>query len=285
MNDYRIIERPGRDLLGEGLCWSARRGAVLWTDIIGQRLHSLSLADGSIASWDMPDTLGWVVEREQDDGFLAGLGDGIVALRLDPVRIEAICTPDTATANLRMNDALVDAQGRLWAGTVLRSCDRPVGALYRFHPDGSLACLDRGYTVANGPAISPDGQWLYHADSPLGRVYRFALDRDGAIRDRQVFLQFEDGWGSPDGMACDADGGLWVAHWGGGCVSRFAPDGRRDAVFRLPTPQITNVVFAGPGLDRLFVTSAAVGLDDPLAGALFEVSPGRSGLPAYRFGE
>jgi sugar lactone lactonase YvrE len=284
LSGWRIIERPGRDLLGEGLYWSSRRNAVLWTDILGQRLNSLSLEDEAILGWDMPDTLGWVVERDRDDGFLAGLGDSIVALSLDPVRIEPICTPDSATAGLRMNDALVDAHGRLWTGTVLRSCDRPVGSLYRLDPDRGLACVDRGYVVTNGPAISPDGQWLYHADSPLGCVYRFALDRDGGIGDREVFLQFDAGWGVPDGMACDADGGLWVAHWGGGCVSRFEPDGRRGAVFALPTPQITNLVFAGAGLDRLFVTSAAVGIDDPLAGALFELSPGRRGLPTYRFG-
>lgn len=284
MSDARIIDRTERDILGEGLYWSERRNAVLWTDIIGQRLHSLSLDDGAILSWDMPDTLGWVVERRHGDGFLAGLGDSIVALWLDPLRIEPIRTPDSFIKGLRMNDALVDSQGRLWAGTVLRSCDQPVGSFYRLDTDLSLTCLGRGYTVTNGPAISPDGRWLYHADSPLGRVYRFSLDHAGQIGDREIFLQFETGWGVPDGMACDADGGLWVAHWGGGCVSRFTPDGKRNAVLSLPASQITNIVFAGTGLDRMFVTSASVGVDEPLAGTLFEVMPGRTGLPAYRFG-
>lgn len=283
MNGIRIIERPQRDILGEGLYWSARRGAVLWTDIIGQRLHSLSLADGTIATWDMPDTLAWVVERSVGEGFLAGLGDSIVALKLDPLRIEPIATLDTASEGLRMNDALVDSKGRLWAGTVARTCDKPVGSFYRLASDLNLTVLDRGYTVANGPAICPDGRWLYHADSPLGLIYRYPLDAQGQLGQREVFLQFEPGWGVPDGMACDTQGGLWVAHWGGGCISRFAPDAKRDTVFELPVSQITNVTFAGTNLDRMFVTSAAQGVDEPLAGSLFEIDPGRTGLPTYCF--
>jgi sugar lactone lactonase YvrE len=284
LSGVRIIERPERDALGEGLYWSARRGAVLWTDILGQRLHSLSLRDGTISSWDLPDTLGWVVERNGGEGLIAGLGDSIVALWLDPLRIEPLVRPDASLDGLRLNDALVDAQGRLWAGTVLRSCDQPVGTFYRLDPDMTLTCLDRGYTVTNGPAISPDGRWLYHADSPLGRVYRYPLDRRGRLGERELFLQFEADWGFPDGMACDAEGGLWVAHWGGGCVSRFTHDGRRDLVFELPASQITNLTFAGAGLDRMFVTSASVGIDEPLAGALFELAPGHKGLPTYSFG-
>jgi len=55
-----------------------------------------------------------------------------------------------------------------------------------------------------------------------------------------------------------------------------------DRIITLPTARITNLTFAGPELDRLFVSSASIGIeDDPLAGALFEVSPGVCGLPPH----
>jgi sugar lactone lactonase YvrE len=78
---------------------------------------------------------------------------------------------------------------------------------------------------------------------------------------------------------------LWIAHWGGGRVSRFDPDGRLERAICLPTPQITNCVFAGAGLDRMFVTSATVGrAADPMAGMLFEVDPGGArGLAPHCF--
>jgi len=131
---------------------------------------------------------------------------------------------------------------------------------------------------------------MYHTDSALGRVYVFDLSSDGQISNKRVFLQIEPGQGYPDGMTVDAQNHLWVAHWGGSRISRFRPDGTFDRAIALPASQITSCVFAGPKLDRLFVTSAAIGLSEtqlaaePLAGSLFEVDPGCTGLPTQQFG-
>jgi len=91
-------------------------------------------------------------------------------------------------------------------------------------------------------------------------------------------------------MTVDAQDGLWVAHWGGSRVSRFHSDGRLDCSIALPVSQVTSCVFGGSSLDRMFVTSASIGLSaeqlvrEPLAGGLFEVDPqGKSGLPAAQF--
>ena len=87
-------------------------------------------------------------------------------------------------------------------------------------------------------------------------------------------------------MTCDAEGHLWVAHWSGGRVSRFRPDGTLDRVVRLPVSNVTSCAFGGPGLDRLFITTAAqeAPAGKPLAGGLFACTPGVVGLPAGRFG-
>ncbi len=281
----RVVERDRRDLLGEGLLWSARDDAIYWTDIVGKRLNRLSLRDGRLDAWDMPEMIGWVVERRDHPGFIAGLRSGIVALTLDPLVVTPIVAPEPDLPGNRMNDAVTDRWGNIWAGTMPLGCDRPTGSLYRLDAAHRLERVDTGYTVTNGPVVSADGDWLYHTDSVPGRIYRFPLDAHGRVGARETFIAFEPGWGSPDGMTVDSDGGLWVAQWGGGSITRFTAEGERDRTIALPASQITNITFAGHELDRMFVTSAAEGVDEPLGGALFEVDPqGFCGLPVQMFG-
>ena len=88
----------------------------------------------------------------------------------------------------------------------------------------------------------------------------------------------------PDGMTTDAEGCVWIAHWGGGRISRFSPIGERIQSIALPTTNITSCAFAGDGLDRLFVTSSTIGSEgEPFAGALFEVETGVRGLATIPF--
>ncbi|HZV08160.1 MAG TPA: SMP-30/gluconolactonase/LRE family protein, partial [Novosphingobium sp.] len=58
----------------------------------------------------------------------------------------------------------------------------------------------------------------------------------------------------------------------------------RERWIDLPASQITKPCFAGPGYTRLFLTSAADGVDEPLAGSVFEVEAGVAGLAPHRFG-
>lgn len=278
---FRTIRRHLCDRLGEGLLWSTRDDAVYWTDILGQRLNRLRLIDDQVDSWETPGTIGWVIEREDLPGFIAGLDRRIVALTLDPVRIETLVDPDCE--GNRMNDAKADGSGRIWAGTMSINGQSPSGAFYRLDLDGTATRVDDGYRIANGPAIAADGRSLFHTDSALCTVYRFALHDDGSLGPREPFIHFEDDWGVPDGMTIDEEGGLWIACWGGSCVMRFTPDGHRDRSIALPASQITNCTFAGRDLDRMFVTSAADGVDETEGGALFEVYPGCRGLPTQRY--
>jgi xylono-1,5-lactonase len=81
----------------------------------------------------------------------------------------------------------------------------------------------------------------------------------------------------------------WVAFWGGWCVRRIGPGGEHLGEIRLPVAQVSSCAFGGPRLDRLFVTTASVGLDaearaaQPLAGGLFELDVGVAGLPSSTF--
>lgn len=282
---YRVIQRPMRDQLGEGLLWSARENAVYWVDILWQALHRLSLDDEAVASWPMPEKIGWVVERRDRPGFIAGLQSGFCELTLNPVVCRRRVNPEPHYPHNRMNDATVDHRGRIWAGTMDCDAHLETGSLYCLEPDFKVSRRDTGYVVTNGPAFTPTQDFVYHNDTPRGVVYRFAVTPEGELRDKREFLKFPREWGLPDGMTVDAEGCLWIAHWGGSRVSRFDPDGDLERLIRLPASQITNCVFAGSGLDRLFVTSAAVGREtESLAGALFEVDAGGvKGLAPHYF--
>jgi sugar lactone lactonase YvrE len=61
---------------------------------------------------------------------------------------------------------------------------------------------------------------------------------------------------SPDGMAIDADGHLWIAFCHGGCVSCFDPQtGDELRRIALPCLETTACAFGGPDLTDLFVTT------------------------------
>lgn len=278
MSDWRIVPRETRDVLGEGTLWSARENAVFWVDILAPALNRLSLADGRIERWAMPEPTGWIVERERG-GFIVGVQSGFAELTFDPFAIRPIHDPEPHLPGSRMNDGKADAAGNIWCGTMDMAEEQDCGALYRLGPGFRCERMDAGYRVPNGPAFAPGGDWLYHSDTARRTVYRFALGEGGALGGKHPFIRFAEAVGYPDGMTVDAEGYLWIAHWGGGRISRFAPDGTLDRTIALPARQITNIAFAGAGLDRMFVTSATIGLDAGEAdGALFEVFPGVRGV-------
>ncbi len=285
MSAWRIVPRARRDVLGEGVMYSPRHNAVFWTDIMGKRLSRLAL-DGSdaVQEWAMPEMIGWVIERAAKPGLIAGFQSGFAELSLDPLTITRIADPEPHLPDNRMNDAAADPWGRIWAGTMMMNDaapgEAPQAALYCLDPDRTWHRADTGYTIANGPALCPEGRWMYHTETAAGLVYRYPLSV-GGIGPREPFIAFAPDWGSPDGMTVDAQGGIWIAHWGGGCVSRFTPEGVRERWITLPASQITRCTFAGPNLDRMFVTSASDGVEEAHAGALFEVDPGCRGLAPH----
>lgn len=283
----QVVARSGRDTLGEGALWSARDEAVYWVDILGRRVNRLRLADGAVDAWDMPDVVGWVIERDDrtasGGGMVAGVGRSVVTLDLDPFSIRPFAALPDEPGDNRVNDAKADPAGRIVFGTMPFDCARPVGSLYRLAPDGAVERIEAGYTIPNGPAISAAGDFMLHTDTARRTIFRYAIATDGTVGAPAEWLRFDPAWGSPDGMTFDADGGLWVACWGGGSVRRFHPDGRLDRSIALPASQITSCTFAGAALDRMFVTSAGDGVDEAEGGALFEVDPGCRGLPTPMF--
>ena len=272
--------------LGEGPIWSAAEGAVWFVDIKSSRIHRIEPASGRNRSWDAPESVGFIAPVS-DGGFVCGLKSGLH--RFDPrsggFRLLAAVEP--SEPDNRLNDGFVDAEGRLWFGSMHDLETDPTGALYRLDDGPRLSRLDDGYVVTNGPAMSPDGRTLYHADSGGQVVYAFDVAADGALSDKRVFARMEHGGVFPDGMAVDQEGCLWIALWGGWGVERHAPDGKVIGRIDLPCAHVTKPAFGGEDLTTLYITTAWAGLSpedraaQPLAGGLFRAEAPVAGLPQH----
>jgi len=275
--------------LGEGPVWLEDGQAVYWVDILGGRIHRYAPATGERRTWTMAEQVCSITPRAAG-GFVAATRHGFAFFDPETGALEPFAAVEPDRPGNRFNDAKADDRGRLWAGTMNDDgSNQPTGALYRLDADLAWRRMDDGYRVANGPAFSLDGRTMFHNDTRVRRVYAFDVDAAGGISGKRVFLEFAEADGKPDGMTVDAEGFLWVAHYGGGRVSRFAPDGRAERHFNLPATQVTSCVFGGPALDVLYVTTAAQRLDaealsrQPLAGGLFAIAAGVRGRPTARF--
>ena len=277
--------------LGEGLYWDMSRQSLWGVDIQGCRVWRWKLDDPKVDLWNVGQRVGWVIPLQgHPDQVLLGLQQGVVIADAESLVLQKwIQKPFDRTPFMRLNDAKADVTGAVWCGSLNNDDEsQPVGSLYRLSAGGRWEEIDTGYTVANGPAIDASQKVLMHTDSVRRAIYRFDLNVfDGTLSNKRIWKALADSEGYPDGMCFDAEGNLWIAHWGGACVSRFSLDGRLLARVEIPTSHVTNVCFGGPELDRLFVSTARVGLTadqlthQPYAGSLFEViGHGTKGLPS-----
>jgi sugar lactone lactonase YvrE len=265
----------------EGPVWSDRWGGLRWVDMLAGDVLSFD-ADGTVRRTSVGRVAaalrprrggGAVIAVER--GFTLEDADGTLT-PLDPV---------WSDPGVRMNEGGCDPDGRFWCGSMAYDQAPGAAALYRLDPDGSVHTAIEGVTISNGLDWSPDGSLAYYDDTATHRVDVFDYDRDTGLTGRRPFVRLPDD-GEPDGLTVDAEGGVWVALFGGGAVHRYTPAGVLDVVVEVPTPQVTACTFGGPRRDQLFVTTSREGMgpdDHPLAGSLFRADVGVPGRPVREF--
>jgi sugar lactone lactonase YvrE len=290
----RIVSAPRvlgdtRATLGEGLCWSAREQAVWWVDILEHRLYRDDPKAGTHDAWSFDETISAVAERAAGPGLAVTLRRGLALFDPATRALARLDEPEREREGNRFNDGKCDARGRFWGGTMDFACQAPTGALYRFDDQGrAQRAIDLGWIVTNGPTWTQDGRTMFVNDTVHRRVVAYAFDpHTGAVGASREWLVLPEADGHPDGMTTDAAGRVWIAHWGGACVTCHDPSTAAElARVELPTAHITNVAFGGPDMRTLFISSARFELSDaqlaaqPLAGALFAVDTDALGLAA-----
>jgi sugar lactone lactonase YvrE len=270
--------------LGEGPIWVERDQALWFVDIKKHEVHRFDPANGDRRSWNAPEQIGFVFPALRG-GFVAGLQSGLYHFDEASGAFALIAKVEEDKPDNRLNDGVVDPEGRLWFGTMDNKEKEKTGAFYcfaegRVEPTGLV-----GIEITNGPAVSPDGKQLYFVDTLNGTIEAAEIHSDGSLGDRRPFVHIEPKDGHPDGPTIDSEGCVWISLYGGWEARRYSPDGELVDTVRFPVANITKMAFGGEDLRTAYATTARQLLSpdeiarQPKIGDLFQFRVDVPGVP------
>lgn len=276
--------------LGEGALWDEREGVLYWLDILASQLHRYHPETGKNETFTVGDHVSSVVLDEAGKTIVT-TKNGFARFDTTTNTLTPITNPEAHIEGNRFNDGKADPAGRYWAGTMAYDMTPHAAALYSLDTDGMTKLKEPDVTISNGIVWTPDHKTMYYIDSTPRVVYAFDYDKDtGAITNGKIVIKVPETMGSPDGMAIDSKGQLWIAHWGYGAVVCWCPTtGEVMQEITVPASQTTACAFGGDDFKTLYITTARTGLSDealqeqPHAGGLFVVQTDVAGLPSYRY--
>ena len=288
-NDKFSLVGKSKAILGEGPVWNEVNDTLYWVDIKGKALHAHTPKKGVERSINLPIEVSAVAPRV-GGGLIAATRNGFAFLDPQDGALDHIEDPEAEFPGNRFNDGAVDNLGNFIAGTMHDLETNNSGTVYCLDSMGRVKPLFGGYIVCNGPAFSPDGCTLYFSNSSEREILAFPYDAGLLdVGKPELFAKIREPYGYPDGLAVDQEGCVWCAHWDGGGVTRFSPEGNFLQFFALPIPRVTSCAFGGSDYEHLYITSASWGLSNaqmqasPLSGSLFVVTPGVKGMPSRAF--
>jgi sugar lactone lactonase YvrE len=290
INDVEIEEVPTTVLggerchLGEGPTYDAATDTAWWFDIVERRLFEARLDAGRITIHSL-DVMGSALGRIDAYRQLLVADDGLYIRDTADGRMTLYRALEADNAATRSNDARVHPSGTFWIGTMGRQAERGLGVIYALHR-GELLRLYDDITIPNAICFSPDGTIGYFADTGNNVLFRVDLDpATGLPQGEPAALITRRGGGGIDGAVVDADGLIWNARWGGGCIDVYSPHGEHLRTLRVPARQSSCPAFVGRDLSRLLVTSAWQGMTeeakraDPDHGRTFVLDVAARGRP------
>jgi sugar lactone lactonase len=285
-----LIEVPTQILsaerchLGEGPTYDPATGTAWWFDILERRLFECRIESAWTIVHALP-RMASALARIDGERQLVVTEDGLYVRNAADGRMELFLAVEADNPATRSNDARVHPSGTLWFGTMGRRAEVGAGAIYALHR-GQISRLFAGISIPNAICFSPQGDVGYFTDTARNVLNRVPLDAaTGLPAGDPVPLVHHRGPGGLDGAVVDADGLIWNARWGGGCVDVYDPAGQRLRSLRVPARQSSCPAFVGHDLSRLLVTSAFEGMDDaaraadPGHGRTFLIEAGARGRP------
>lgn len=203
----------------------------------------------------------------------------------------------------RVNYVTTDEHDRTWiCVSALSTGDRyPLNEASGFvllHDKAGLRLVADALHYTNEIRFHPDGRTVYVNETFGRRLSRLRMASDGQLSDRVTVAQFGPG-DFPDGLALDAEGGIWVVCVGSNRVYRVLPDGQKQLLVDDAVPEcvdqleraftageltrpmlggargrtlanITSLAFGGPDMRSAFMGSLAgdsiVTFRSPVAG-------------------
>ena len=189
---------------GEGPRWF--EGLLWFSDVLGQAVHTSTLS-GALTTLPLPGHSPAGLGFRPDGSLLIASTEDRQVLRYDGETVVTVADlADLVPASL--GDMVVDDAGRAYIGSQAREG----GVIVRLDPDDSATVVAENLDFPNGMIITADRKTLIVAESTGRRLTAFAIadgDDKGALSDRRVFADGLDG--PPDGIALDAEGGVWTS--------------------------------------------------------------------------
>jgi gluconolactonase len=259
-------------------------GGVYFSDVVGGGVFHLTAA-GAIEVV--------VAKRRRVNGIALHADGGIVITGRDVSHVrEGESKVLIQQEGCVFGDLCCDERGRVITSATRADpvdAGRLTGEALRLSRNAEAHVFDRGVFIPNGVGLSPSGDALYLVDSARRVVFAYACDRDGAFGERSVLVDlsrseppdfgYPPALPTPDGLAVDELGGVWIAVAGGGCVQRWTPDGVLDFAIDLPARKVTSLAFGGSDRRDLYVTTADDPRDATVRGSVFLVRAPVAGCP------
>jgi len=153
----------------------------------------------------------------------------------------------------RPNDLAFDKKGNLYFSDP-KTIDtlNPDGRVFMINKKNNVRLLLDKIAYPNGLAFSADGKSLYLSESAKQRILKYDVLENGDLVNQRVFIELPGG--SPDGLALDTEGNLYVAHFGSGFLYVVSPEGKILVEFSTPGKKPSNIEFAGKDLKTLYLT-------------------------------
>ncbi len=274
--------------LGEGTLWVKDHNSIYFVDIKKKTINSLNIKKNKKKIYRVNKEIGFLA-HVKNNIFVLGLQGEIRIQNLKTKKIFVSIPIEPKIKLNRINDGKTDTAGNLWFGTMdnlERKLER--GSLYKLDKNLKLLSVDKKYRITNGPAFL-DQFNFYHTDSSKKKIYKIKIDSKNNIINKKVFKKFLTKDGSPDGMTLDRNKNLWVAHYGGACISVFNQKAKLIHKVNFPAKNITNCIFGGQNNNELFVTTATKGMNTAelrkyrYSGSLFSVKTNSKGILQKKF--
>jgi gluconolactonase len=173
------------------------------------------------------------------------------------------------------NDLTLDPRGGFYFTDPGESDEKkPDGMVHYVHAKGKTHLVAQGLAYPNGIVLRPGGKQLLVGESKQNRILAYEVLSPGKLGPMKVFANLPSKQGEqidnqPDGMCLDADGNLYIAHYGMKQVQVLSPQGKLIRRYQGGNLTTSNVAFGGPHMDQLYITGALGG--ENIEGALFRL--------------
>lgn len=255
-------------ILLDGLCFPEgprwRDGKLWFSDMHGPKVMTVDLNGKSeiVATVEnSPSGLGWLPDGRL---LIVSMHDRKV-LRREPDGRLVEHADLSKLASFHCNDMVVDAQGRAYVGNfgydLLSGAPRKPAEIVLVTPDGLARIVATDIQFPNGSVITSDGKTLIVAETMGACLTAFDIAPDGSLSNRRLWAKIDGAL--PDGIALDAEGGIWIAtpDLAGGsklghCCLRVLQGGKITDRIDVETETFA-VALGGPGRKTLFIATTS----------------------------